>query len=134
MAVPTMQQGRASLVLVVEDDADCRETICDTLRDTGYDVIEATDGEHAMRLLLADDALQPSLILLDLLLPGMSGRELLELLKSNSRLAGIPVILTSAGQPCGAEKEVETGWLAKPFDATRLLAVLKERCPVTGSE
>jgi len=123
-------QGRAPLVLVVEDDADCRDTIGDTLRDTGYDVLEATDGEHAIRLLVDDDTPQVSLILIDLLLPGMSGQELYALLKSDSRLARIPVILTSAGQPNGAEIDVETVWLAKPFDATRLLTLAKERCAV----
>lgn len=131
--IPSMQ-GRAPLVLVVEDDADCRDTIGDTLRDTGYDVLEATDGEHAMRLLLADDTPQVSIILLDLVLPGMSGQELYALLKSDSRLARIPVILTSAGKPNGADNAVETVWLAKPFDAARLLALVKERCVMTGSE
>ena len=133
MDTPSVK-GRAPLVLVVEDDADCRDTIGDTLRDTGYDVLEATDGEHAMGLLLADDTPQVSLILLDLVLPGMSGQELYALLKSDSRLAHIPVILTSAGKPNGADNEVETVWLAKPFDAVRLLALVKERCAVTSSE
>lgn len=125
------KQGRAPLVLLVEDDADCRDTIGDTLRDMGYDVLEATDGEHAMQLLLADDTPQVSLILIDLVLPGMSGRELHTLLKSNSRLARVPVILTSAGRPNGAENEVETVWLAKPFDATRLLTLVKDRLAAT---
>ena len=121
-------------ILYVEDNEFNLKMVRQLLARTSYRLIEATDGEHAMRLLLGDDAPQVSLILIDLVLPGMSGQELHALLKSDSRLARIPVILTSAGRPNGAENEVETMWLAKPFDATRLLSLVKERCTMMGSE
>src|ERR1041385_478149 len=91
------RRQRTSVVLVVEDDADCREMICGTLKEAGYAVFEAEDGAQALRLLLAEDTPQPAVIVLDLRLPVMSGPELLKVLKSYYRLAQIPVILTSAG-------------------------------------
>jgi len=119
--------GRAPIILVVEDDEDCLETIADTLRDANYVVVEAVDAERALRHLLAEDATQPQAIVLDVQLPGLSGRELLEVLRSHDRLCRIPVVLTSAGRPCGADAEVNTGWLAKPFDAEHLLSAVEEQ-------
>src|SRR5690349_22664451 len=93
----TGQRRRAPVVLVVEDDAGCREMICDTLKGARYAVVEACDGAEALRFLLAEGAPQPTLIILDFWLPVMSGAELLKVLKSYIRLSQIPVILTSAG-------------------------------------
>ena len=119
--------GRAPIILVVEDDEDCLETIADTLRDANYFVVEAVDAEQALRHLLAENVTQPKAIVLDIQLPGLSGRELLKVLRSHDRLCRIPVVLTSAGRPCGADTEVDTGWLAKPFDAEHLLSAVDEQ-------
>jgi len=126
--------GQAPIVLVVEDDGDCRETIAETLRDASYVVVEAVDAEEALRLLCAEGATDPQAIVLDIWLPGMSGRELLKVLRANERLCKIPVVLTSAGRPCGADAEVDTGWLAKPFDAEHLLSAVDEQCSATRSQ
>jgi len=126
--------GRATVVLVVEDDEDCRETICDTLTDAGYVVHEASDGEDALRFLLDESTTDPEIIVLDLWLPGMSGRDVLKALKGHARLSRIPVVLTSAGRPCGADNEPETEWLAKPFDAEHLLAAVNAHACVRPSQ
>jgi CheY-like chemotaxis protein len=122
-----------AVVLVVEDDADCRETMCETLRDAGYAVRAAVDGEEALRLLTADDATDPDVIVLDLWLPGMSGRDVLKVLKGHPRLSQLPIVLTSAGYPCGADTEPETEWLPKPFDAQHLLAAVSAHEAVRAS-
>jgi len=77
--------------------------------------------------LLAEDTAEPRVIVLDIWLPGMSGRELLKLLRLHDRLSHIPLVLTSAGRPCGADTEVDTKWLAKPFDAEHLVAAVNEQ-------
>jgi DNA-binding response OmpR family regulator len=126
----TEESRHAPVVLVVEDDADCLETICDTLRDASYVVRAAQDGEEALRLLLASEPPEPTVIVLDLWLPGMSGQDFLKRLKSHERLSRIPVIVTSAGRPNGADSSKEAIWLAKPFAAERLVAAVKERVEI----
>jgi CheY-like chemotaxis protein len=115
-------------VLVVEDDIACREAISATLREAGYVVLEAGDGAEALQLLLANEKPMPMVIVLDLRLPIMSGPELLKILKGYHRFSQIPVILTSAGPAYKLEASPEMGWLAKPFDAERLVTLVTERC------
>lgn len=124
----TGRRRRARIVLVVEDDADCRENICNTLKDGGYAALEAVDGAHALQLLLADDTPEPMAIVLDLGLPIMSGPELLKVLKSYYRLSRIPVILTSAGPRYVGDVAANAAWLPKPFGEENLLALVNERC------
>jgi len=125
--------GSSRVLLVVEDDDDCRETISETLEDAGYDVVQLDDAEQALRFLHAGDA-RPHGIILDVWLPGMSGRELLGLLKQDPRLSWIPVLLTSAGRPGDAETVADAGWLPKPFDAERLLAAVSQQCSAVAAQ
>ena len=60
-------------IFLVEDDFDVREALVETLRDSGYEVESAADGEQAIQLLRA--GARPGLILLDLMMPRMSGSE-----------------------------------------------------------
>lgn len=124
----TGRRKRARIVLVVEDDADCRENICNTLKDGGYAALEAVDGAHALQLLLADGTPEPVAIVLDLGLPIMSGPELLKVLKGYHRLSRIPVILTSGGPRYVGDVAASAAWLPKPFDEENLLALVNERC------
>jgi CheY-like chemotaxis protein len=113
-------------ILVVEDNDDTRELYCAILRRNGYNVREADNGESALEVLreLADD---PCLVLLDLMMPVMSGPELLRILHDNERLARVPVVVLSAGgKPSdapGAQKFVR-----KPVQPDVLLAVVREFC------
>src|SRR5262245_47300512 len=92
----TGKRGRGGVVLVVEDDDDCRDEVCDGLRGAGYTPLEAADGAQALELLISDRAPEPELILLDLGLPVMTGQELLKVMKGYHRLAQIPIVLMSA--------------------------------------
>jgi len=103
--------------------------IRNTLKDAGFAVLEAEDGTQALRILLTENAPEPSVIVLDLRLPTMSGPEPLKVLRSYHRFSRIPVILTSAG-PRYIDGRNEAGWLPKPFDAERLIALVSERCSV----
>jgi len=101
----------------VDDDDSIREVLAEVLRDEGYDVACASNGEQALSELRKDR--QPDLMLLDLMMPVMSGWELLELLQENADLARIPVVVVSAMTAPGACEH-----LAKPIDLDRLLATV----------
>ena len=107
------------MVLVVEDDAALRGLLTDVLDQEGYTVLVAERGSQG--LLLAQEH-EPSLILTDQTLPGMSGLELLEELRSGEGTRHIPVVLISGFgvQILGGEPRPDR-ILAKPFDLETLL-------------
>jgi CheY-like chemotaxis protein len=108
-------------VLVVDDDTDVRESMADILRIEGLEAVVACDGGEALHVLQTRRD-KPSLILLDLMMPRMSGWELLERLGEDRALASIPVCVVSASGaalPSGAQR-----MLSKPFDMQRLLDVV----------
>ena len=90
-------------ILVADDDADLREIVRLTLQRDGYDVIEAADGDQAVARAL-DSA--PSLILLDLLMPGTDGFDACRRLKSDARTFGVPVIFISGQRDPRARAQV----------------------------
>jgi DNA-binding response OmpR family regulator len=82
----------APRVLVVEDDRFLRRACEASLRHRGFDVIVAADGEEGLQLARAE---RPALVLLDLLMPKMSGLEVLRALKGDEATRGIPVLVLS---------------------------------------
>src|SRR5438132_13703213 len=88
-------------VLLVEDDRDIRESMRDELDELGCEVTDVADGRAALTRLKR--GLRPDFVLLDLLLPQMSGTELLRAMKSDMVLSTIPVVLMSASR-------VSAGW------------------------
>jgi CheY-like chemotaxis protein len=117
------------IVLVVEDDDGCRDEVCGVLQDAGYAVLEAADGEQALQVLLSDQMPEPTVILLDMWLPRMTGQDLLRVIRNYHRLARIPLVLTSASEMFADYAVAKrAGWLPKPFDAQTLLAQVSQRC------
>jgi CheY-like chemotaxis protein len=108
--------GRAN-VLVVDDDEAIRDVVAEVLREEGYDVVCAQNGVQALRELEGDG--HTDLVLLDLMMPVMSGWEVLEEMQANDRLARIPVVVVSAMSAPGVCEH-----LAKPIDLDRLLATV----------
>ena len=112
-------------ILLVEDDLDVREALAETLREEGYAVECATDGVEALSYLRGGG--RPGLILLDLMMPRMSGSEFRLVQKKDPVLAQYPVVLLSADSRM-REKAValETdGAIRKPIDVDELLAVIE---------
>jgi len=111
------------LVLVTDDDPDLRTLADMQLSPQGYDVIQAADGTECIKLALER---RPDVILLDMMMPGMDGAEVLTALASNPRTSDIPVIFLSA--LTGTEDRVrglERGavdWISKPADPRELVA------------
>ena len=113
------------MILIIEDDVDIREELADMLRDEGLTVAEAGDGAEAIALLERGPAL-PTVILLDLMMPGMDGWEFRARQRRDERLKGIPVVVMSGAgdvKTAAAELAVE-GVLVKPFDSGQVLDAL----------
>ena len=107
-------------VLVVEDDSPIRAMLVDLLSDAGYAVLEAADGFAALQQLRQQ---RPDLIVLDLMLPGMSGWQFLERSREQLDRAEIPVVVVSAirGQGDYPRMLGVATWLTKPLDVDRFL-------------
>jgi two-component system, OmpR family, alkaline phosphatase synthesis response regulator PhoP len=90
-------------ILVIDDEKDIQLLIKEILSREGYDVLCASTGEDAIALL---KSYLPDLILLDLLLPGMSGLEVCKALKENSKTTNIPIIMLTTK---GSEDDIVTG-------------------------
>ena len=115
-------------VLVVDDDDDLRETICDVLSDEGIEFASAANGEEALAYLRS--APLPSMILLDLSMPVMDGVTFREIQRADPALAGIPVVVFSAAASV-AEKVRDLGVdmvLKKPLKLDQLLAIVENYC------
>jgi CheY-like chemotaxis protein len=112
-------------VLVVDDDPDIRETLRFVLEEAGYPVYSAENGQDALQVLAASEPL-PGLILLDLMMPIMSGDEMLRALRAVRALAQIPVtIVTASGAPM---PPLATGMLKKPVDLDALMRIVQRSC------
>jgi CheY-like chemotaxis protein len=114
-----------SHILVVEDDADTMYSMCDVLVSEGYESSAVPSGEAALQYLSRNPV--PCLVLLDLMMPGIGGHEVVRKLKSNPAFASIPLVIVS-----GADNADMPGLppsLKKPVDVDQLLAVVSAHCP-----
>ncbi|HVK71719.1 MAG TPA: response regulator [Kofleriaceae bacterium] len=119
--------ARPARVLVVEDDDDLRVALCRLLAANGYDVGLAANGVEAIE---AVEHQAPCAVVLDLLMPGIVGQELLEHMRSDPDLAAIPVAIIS-GSPELAPPGYEV--FPKPVDHAALLAFVRSACAPAGS-
>jgi CheY-like chemotaxis protein len=110
------------MILVVDDETHGRDTLREALEDEGYRVVVARNGQEAMHQLAIG---LPSLMILDLLMPGMHGNALYDEMQKSPRLARIPVLVTTS-DPTRAPPGVPT--LGKPFRLDRLLALVALAC------
>ena len=104
-------------IMIVDDDQHISDMLVENLLTEGYEVVAAYSGTEAL-LLLSD--VRPDLILLDLMLPGISGEELI------TKIKGIPVIVLSAkadiADKVGLLRNGAVDYMTKPFDIQELLA------------
>lgn len=108
------------LVLVVDDDPDILDAICDILEGEGYRVARARHGLEALERVEEE---QPSIILLDLMMPVMDGLAFAQVLRQREFSPRIPIVVISAdGNPQKAAAVGAQGFLAKPFDIDALLS------------
>jgi PAS domain S-box-containing protein len=129
-AVPVPFPIPVKPVLVCDDDRDFLEVLSAVLKSHGFETLEAHNGTDAIAL--AQDH-QPSVILLDLVMPGLSGLDTLAALKAEPTTAGIPVIILSAVIP-DHPPDGMMEWLVKPVDDAALFDSLHRAIMVTDSE
>ena len=111
-------------MIVVEDDDEIRATLRDVLEAEGYEVHTAANGQVAMDLL--PEVPRPCVMLVDLMMPVMSGWELVEALRKDRNFSKIPITIVSA---VGGEGRIgDTRFIPKPIDLDRLLDAVNEDC------
>lgn len=117
------ENNKKTLILVVDDNKDNIKIVGTILRNNNYNVTYATSGEEALKNIKHDI---PTLILLDIMMPDMSGYEVCRRLKRDIQFAGIPVIFLSAKSQ---HEDIVEGfnaggvdYVTKPFNAAELLA------------
>ena len=114
-------------ILAVDDSPSMRKMVSFTLKNAGYDVVEAVDGEDAFDKARAQDF---HLVLTDQNMPRLDGIGLTKRLREHPKFKATPILILTtessdqmkqAGRAAGA-----TGWLVKPFDPAKLIEVIKK--------
>lgn len=112
-------------ILVVEDDEDVRDTMVHVLQAEGYDAVAAVDGQDALGHLQA--GLEPCLILLDLMMPRMSGWQFIE--HQDVRASRAPIVVVSAYSTAAEMRSAGVAaYMRKPVDIDALLLLVAEHC------
>ena len=117
-------------ILIVEDDEAIRESMREILEFEQYRVFTAANGQEAIDL-LHNQVTHPCLILLDLMMPVMSGWEFLAAIKNEKfeTLATIPIVLVSASGDAANQARKETaGFIKKPINLDTLLQMVQQHC------
>jgi CheY-like chemotaxis protein len=108
-------------ILVVDDEPVLRTIVREILHEEGYAVIEAADGRVMLEIVARE---HPDLVLMDVMMPGIDGREAYQQLRSNPEHRDVPVVMMSAGvRPIRLDPSI-AGFMAKPFDVTQLIELV----------
>ena len=125
MAITTGSAGRQ--LLLIEDEPNIAEAISFILGRDGWQVTHLSSGAEA---LAAARRLRPELVILDHMLPGLSGLDVLATLRADPQLRAVPVLmLTARGQPRdreAAEKAGATHFMTKPFSNTEIVELVRD--------
>jgi CheY-like chemotaxis protein len=133
----TTAPGRPPRVLVVDDDPHIRKLIIASLRRDHYDFIEAANGRPALEAMRRGEV---DVVILDLMMPEVSGWDVLEARVHDQKMMRIPVVVISANrepQVALAFTQGIAAFLPKPFDITALNALVRsciEQAAATGNE
>lgn len=118
------------IILTADDSASMREMINFTLRNAGYEVLEAADGREALAKIIRHT---PHLLITDLNMPHMDGLELIRQVRALPQCRYLPIVMLTtesrddqkqAGRAAGA-----SGWIVKPFRSEQLVLVAQRLLP-----
>lgn len=109
-------------ILVIEDDHETRVVLRQVLEEAGYFVVSAGNGAAGLALLRGMTS--PSVILLDIMMPIMSGDEFLKIIREDKERSGIPVLQMSAGST--PQRQGTCGVFYKPLDLRKLLKAIDD--------
>jgi DNA-binding response OmpR family regulator len=122
-----------SLICIVDDDPDVRELVEYKLLQNGHEVLAATNGQDALRVV---PEAKPALLLLDVMMPGLSGFDVLAQLRASDATRGLPIImLTAKAQDADAERGFALGandYMLKPFSPRELLNRINAQLMLVG--
>lgn len=125
-----MGQVVSKVALTVDDSKTMREMVSFTLKGAGFEVLEAEDGNHALSVLGGRNI---DVVITDLNMPNMNGLDLIRSLRSNPQYQGVPILMLTT-ESDGTKKEEgksagATGWIVKPFQPEKLVAIISKVCP-----
>src|SRR5215468_8393406 len=128
---PTPHPGAGPLVLIVDDDPRLREYVRVNLESEGYEVREAGSAEEGLNVL---EESSPDLVLLDVMMPGVDGWEMLRRVQERHGVGAIPVIMFSGKVDdetlADAESRGAQAFIGKPFNPQQLIESTKQLLPV----
>lgn len=130
-----MKRNSLPKVLVIENEINIQKLTMANLNVSGYEVVVADDGEDGLRLAQLE---RPALILLDLMMPGLSGWDVLAALRADQELSQTPVVIMTAfvSERKDAKRKASSGgavgYLTKPFTVDELLHQVEHALPESG--
>ncbi len=117
----------AKVIMTVDDSASVRQMVAFSLKQAGYDVLEAADGVEALQKM---EDRRIDMILADLNMPKMNGIELIREVRMNSRFRFLPIVMLTTESQAAKKQEGKaagaTGWIVKPFRPEQLIGVVKK--------
>jgi two-component system chemotaxis response regulator CheY len=117
----------AKTILVVDDSGTVRQQVSMALKQAGFAIVEAADGQEALAAIASNRAID--MVVCDVNMPNLNGLEMVEKVKSNPEHKALPILmLTTEGQPSMIRRAKEAGavgWIVKPFDANQLVQTAK---------
>ncbi|HQT00065.1 MAG: response regulator [Hydrogenophilales bacterium 16-64-46] len=120
-----MTEGKT--ILTVDDSGSLRQMVTFVLKDAGYDVVEAVDGQDGLEKAKTRHI---DLVLTDQNMPGMDGLGLIRALRTMKKYQSVPILMltTETGDDIKAQGRAAgaTGWIVKPFDPARLTEVVRK--------
>ncbi|MEM7348734.1 MAG: response regulator [Chloroflexota bacterium] len=118
--------GDRKHILYIEDEEDTLQLVTILLENNGYKLTGASNGEQGLKAMRAQ---KPDVVLLDLMLPGMSGKAVYRQMKTDDDLKDIPIILLTAwgaSSGIGLDKDLVEEYLLKPFNSRDLLDAIEK--------
>lgn len=115
---------RKEKILVIEDDEYSRDALAHLLAAEGYDAQSASDGESGMA---KAHEMQPDVIVLDLNLPGIDGKQVIQMLRNDGPLRDVPILIVTGDEDRAAQSAVEVGadgYLTKPVEFDDLIRAI----------
>ena len=114
-------------ILTVDDSTSVRQMVSFTLKEAGYDVMEAVDGKDALSKL---NGTSVNMIITDLNMPNLDGIGLIRQVRANQAYKFVPIVMLTTESQDTKKQEGKaagaTGWIVKPFKPDQLLAVVKK--------
>ncbi len=117
-----MGDGTDKKILVADDEEAITELVAFALELEGFQVIQAPDGPEALRLVKEE---HPDLAMVDVMMPGLDGREVSRRIKEDPATAHIPVLLFSAAPNPDLTEAKADGFMPKPFDVNQLVDTVR---------